>query len=908
MDFREAQIRSDSGQDLADRSDISPLRLIGHSGLFDAQYYLSSHADLAGVGAGALAHYHQYGWREGRKPNPCFDPQDYLARYPDIECEPLLHYVTVGEAEGRRPVVWFDPAWYGRTYPVPEGMLLLRHYLLNRHRNDISPMPEFDRGFYLKAYPDVADAGLDPLEHYMMQGFREARRPFPEFDPAFYRARYLANDPDANPLLHYLEHRGEEGVHPSMPKEEPSIPREVRRLTRPGPLFETRRPLPNSAARRARVLAYYLPQFHHVARNDEWWGEGFTEWTNVARGLPRFVGHYQPRVPRDLGHYTLDHPDVLRRQAEMARGAGVEGFVFYFYWFNGERLLESPLEMLLANPDIDLPFCLMWANENWSRRWDGSDDDILIAQDFRVEDEADLIACFVRHFNDPRYIHIGGRPLLMLYRPGVVPDCVATIARWRRLFVEACGADPIFVMSQSFGDSDPRKFGMDGAIEFPPHKVVGGLSTINSEIRFLDTDFTGQIYDYEQVVDNALSMPRSDFPLIRTAAPSWDNDARRQGAGLVLHGSTPALFERWLSGLIEQARQTPFHGEALICVNAWNEWAEGAYLEPDQHFGSAFLNATGRAVTGTFGAASGVRILLVGHDAFPSGAQMLLLAIGQSLKKNHGVQVQFLLLGAGAMLPQYRELGEVELVAADHPDLAERLSAIRAKGYDNAIVNTCAASVMGKALAAAGICFIQLVHEMPALLNNRRLIGVLSEAASLARQTVFPAESVARQVTAVLQQVPKATGILPQGLYNSVAFRRLARETVRTRLGIGPEDRLIVAAGYADLRKGFDLFLQLWRNTEGARRDQTRTHLIWLGAIDAQCRDWMAAEIDCARESGRFHLPGHVSDVQDYLSAADVFALTSREDPLPSVVMEALVCGLRCVALRLKIQAVRRNL
>lgn len=876
--------------------EITSLQIIGHSGLFDSHYYLSCHPDLAELGSGALAHYHQHGWREGRKPNPYFDPRWYLAQNPDVSGDPLLHYITTGESDGRRPIAWFDPVWYRETYPVPEGMLLLRHYLLNRHRSDVSPMPEFDSAFYLKAYPDVAEARLDPLEHYMVQGFREARRPFPDFDPSFYRARYLANDPNANPLLHYLTHRHRSDVHPCIPHNEPSIPREIRRNSQPGPMFETRQPLPASAVRRARVLAYYLPQFHQIPENNEWWGTGFTEWTNVARGMPRFVGHYQPRIPRDLGHYTLDNPDILRRQARMAREGGIEGFIFYFYWFNRTRLLESPLEMLLANPDIDMPFSLMWANENWSRRWDGSEDDILIAQDFRPEDEQALIACFVRHFRDPRYIHVDGRPLLMLYRPGVVPDCATTIARWRRLFREAYGAEPVFVMSQSFGDQDPGAFGMDAAIEFPPHKVVNGLPTINPEMDFLDTEFTGQVFDYAKVVDNALSMPMPDFPLIRTASPSWDNDARRQGAGLLLHGSTPALYERWLSELIENARAHPFFGEPLVCVNAWNEWAEGAYLEPDQHFGSAFLNATARAVTGFSQDATARRLILVGHDAFPAGAQMLLLHLGRILRRNHGVDVLFLLLNGGALTERYREAGSVEFLSASDPDTVSRLASFARDGYTHAIVNSSASAVIAPALNDAGISFIQLVHELPAILTNRNLVPSLATSTALARTTVFPATAVAERVTALLPAAPTATQILPQGLYNPVQFLPKRRQTLRKALGLASDDRLILGSGYGDMRKGFDLFLQLWCQTAPGKTASSHTHLIWLGDLDPDLRDWMGTEIAHAKASGRFHLPGRVGNVEDYLSAADAFVLTSREDPYPSVIMEALATGLSCVA------------
>ncbi len=879
------------------------LHLIQHSGLFDLDYYLACNPDMAPLRQEALAHYHQYGWSEGRKPNLYFDPAWYLEQNEDVAAQgidPLLHYILRGEAEGCRPGMWFDPTWYRANHEVPDGMHALRHYLLNRAGGTVSAMAEFDTPFYLRTYPDVAEAGIDPLEHYMVQGFREARRPFAGFDPAFYRQRYLDGSTDANPLLHYLAHRERADVHPSLPAGETTLPREMRRNTRPGPFFETVRALPGTAIRRARVLAYYLPQFHAMKRNDDWWGEGFTEWTNVARGLPRFAGHYQPRIPRDLGHYRLEGTAVLRRQAEMARAAGIEGFVFYFYWFNRERLLDGPLEALLADRSVALPFCLMWANENWTRSWDGSNKDVLISQDFLPEDELPLIDCFARHFADPRYIRVGGRPLLMLYRIGVIPEPAETIARWRGLFRDRAGEDPLFVMSQSFGDEDPRAYGLDGAIEFPPHKLVGGLQTINAGLTMLDTDFDGQVYDYEQVAQGALTAPAPPFPLIRTAAPSWDNDARRQGSGLVLHGSTPARYEAWLEGLVRRANAEPFHGEPIVCVNAWNEWAEGAYLEPDLHHGAAYLNATGRAVTGFGRPSLQGRMLLVGHDAFQAGAQALLLNIGRQLKRQHGVEIEFLLLGSGKLLDGYEAVGRTTVVDATDPSLPERLARLRSQGFGAAIVNSAASSPIARALSDAGIDFVLLVHELPALLGEKHLLPGLRDASLLAARTVFPAEAVRDAVRPLLPVGDERTVLLPQGLYAEVGFSGRHRATIRARLGVEAGDILLVGVGYGDMRKGFDLFLQMWRllsaRRQGGRRRHARIHALWLGNLDPGLRTYLAAELEAAVASGTFHLPGHVHDAPDHLSAADGFVLTSREDPLPSVVMEALASGLPVAA------------
>jgi hypothetical protein len=431
----------------------------------------------------------------------------------------------------------------------------------------------------------------------------------------------LHGDTSINPFLHYLEHKHLPGVLGKLPDDEVTVSRELKRFTKPGPDFEQFRGLDKGAKPRAKLLAYYLPQFHAFAENDTWWGRGFTEWTNIARGSPRFVGHYQPRVPRDLGFYNLTSADPMRAQIALAQAAGLFGWIFYYYWFNGKRLMETPLERFLDDPTLNMPFALMWANENWTRRWDGAESEVLISQDYRPEDDALMAAEFAAHFKDKRYIRVEGRPILMVYRPGLIPDTKRTVAKWRGIFRSEFNEDPILIMAQSFGAFDPAEFGMDAAIEFPPHKLTGAMPPANPQFEYLDFDFCGSIYHYDDVARVSVDEPTPRFPLIKTAVPSWDNDARRQGNGIVLANSTPAKYEAWLARLIDNAREHPFFGEPMVCINAWNEWCEGAYLEPDLHFGAAYLNATARAVAGRTRGDAVPRVVLVGHDAFPSGAQ-----------------------------------------------------------------------------------------------------------------------------------------------------------------------------------------------------------------------------------------------------------------------------------------------
>lgn len=872
------------------------LDFISKSGLFDAKYYLTQYADIAEAGVGPLEHFYETGYLEGRCPNFYFDPAWYLSHNADVRTaglHPLVHYISYGDIEGRRPSLLFDPSWYRKKFNLGETEQALLHFLRNRADCRVSPIPEFDVEHYTEANPDVRAAGIDPFAHFVCYGYREGRNPSVHFDAKFYWSRYLQGDRTQNPFLHFLAHKHEPGVFGRMPEDETSIPREVKRFTRPSAEFEEFAPLPSSAPRRAKLLTYYLPQFHAFPENDAWWGKGFTEWTNIARGLPRFKGHYQPRVPRDLGFYSLNDADTVRRQVKMAKAGGVFGFVFYYYWFNGKRLLGKPTEAFLADRSIDMPFCLMWANENWTRRWDGSDTEVLISQDYRIEDESQLVVNLDRHFKDPRYIRVEGRPVLMIYRPGLIVDGKKTIARWRQLF-ESRGENPLLVMGQTFNATDPMDFGMDGAIEFPPHKLTQDMQPVNSSLQYLDIEFEGKAYRYDDVVTASLREPVPPYPLIKTAVPSWDNDARRQGNGHVLIDSTPKKYQAWLNELVERAVKTPFFGEPFICVNAWNEWCEGAYLEPDLHYGSAYLNATARAIAGKSSENTVARVLLVGHDGFPGGSQSLLLKIGRTLTSHYGVDISMLLLDGGKLEGAYRELGPVK-IAGPSPALEAHLWSLRENGITTAIVNTSAAAAAVPALKKVGMEVTMLVHELPRILHEKNLISIARIAAQQADRIIFPSTFVRDQYCDALDiESVENMSIAPQGMYQKIEVLPALRELVRTEFGVGKAQRLIIGMGYADMRKGFDLFLQVWRLC--SKLVPLKMHFCWVGDIDSALKNMMRDEILDAEATGTFHMAGFRNDVSSFLSAADGFVLSSREDPFPSVVLEALYAGLPVMA------------
>lgn len=344
-----------------------------------------------------------------------------------------------------------------------------------------------------------------------------------------------------------------------------------------------------------RLIAFYLPQFHPIPENDKWWGRGFTEWTNVSKAVPQFKGHYQPHLPGELGFYDLRVPDVLKRQVELARTYGIYGFAFYYYWFNGKRLLEKPIEQFFSNKEIRFPFCIFWANENWTRRWDGNEEDILISQEHTPDSDHAFIKDIEPFFRDERYIRIDGKPVLLVYRVQLLTNPKETAQRWRQYCREAGLGEIYLLAGQVYGFKDPRDAGFDAAIEFPPHNTQN-VEPINNKVLNLNPEYDGYIYKYQDFA-NFFSREQKDLPyrLYKTVVPSWDNEPRKPGRGHSLAFSTPQAYQQWL---INACRSTLVQKkeERIVFINAWNEWGEGAHLEPDRRFGYGYLQSTARAL------------------------------------------------------------------------------------------------------------------------------------------------------------------------------------------------------------------------------------------------------------------------------------------------------------------------
>ena len=341
----------------------------------------------------------------------------------------------------------------------------------------------------------------------------------------------------------------------------------------------------------ATLIAFYLPQYHRVAENSEWWGPGFTEWTNVVKGRPNYDGHYQPHLPRELGFYDLSNVEVMREQADMARLYGVGAFCFYYYWFSGRRILEKPIDNFLCS-DIDMPYCLCWANENWTRTWDGDTRSVLLEQKYLESDPQAFIESLMPHFRDRRYLQVDGKPMLVVYRAKEIPDVARVFGIWREA-LKAAGFPGLHIAVVDFYDiARPDEVGADALVEFPPHKFNGPQSVPDQVPTLTNREFRGGIVDYAKVVAQSANRPVPDFTLYRGVLPSWDNTARRQNTPTILHGSSPELFEQWLRYVRAYSREAlRGRSDHFIFVNAWNEWGEGCHLEPDQKYGLRYLEA-----------------------------------------------------------------------------------------------------------------------------------------------------------------------------------------------------------------------------------------------------------------------------------------------------------------------------
>lgn len=354
-----------------------------------------------------------------------------------------------------------------------------------------------------------------------------------------------------------------------------------------------------------KLITYFLPQFHQIPENDEWWGAGFTEWTNVTKALPKFEYHYQPRLPGELGFYDLSETKTLHKQTALAKAYGIHGFCFHYYWFSGQKLLEKPIENFLSDKSIDFKFCINWANENWTRTWDGAASSVLMKQDYDLKNAPKFYEEVRPLLKDQRYICEDGKPMILIYRPLDVPNLSEWIAVWRKMAKEDGFPDLQIIGCQSIEYiEDEEKLGLDAMVQFPPHH----MSTYNETLRKHGYNFSPHIHNNPNIIFNqsfrGTVLNYSDISTcsyntespsreIEAVFPGWDNTARKSNVGTPFVFSNPIKYGNWLNNCLGRAKNK---ANNYVFVNAWNEWAEGAYLEPDRHFGFSYLEETAVAL------------------------------------------------------------------------------------------------------------------------------------------------------------------------------------------------------------------------------------------------------------------------------------------------------------------------
>ncbi len=643
-----------------------------------------------------------------------------------------------------------------------------------------------------------------------------------------------------------------------------------------------------------KLISFYLPQFHSIPENDEWWGEGFTEWTNVKPAQPQFVGHYQPHVAGDLGYYNLLDSDIQHHQVELAKLYGIEGFCFYFYWFDGKRLLEKPAENYLKDERLDFPFCLCWANENWSRRWDGLDSEILIGQEHSAEDDIAFIEYVSRYLKDERYIKIDGKPLLLVYRPSLLPSAKETVKRWREWCRNNDVGEIYLAYTQSFESVDPRKYGFDAAIEFPPNNMAPPL--ITSEVMDRSPAFTGQIYDWRAFLERSNAYKKTSYTLFRGVNPGWDNTARRKSNGTILYGSSPLGYKRWLSNAVEDT-VTRFSNkdERLIFINAWNEWAEGAHLEPDARYGYAYLQATRDALNPNE-ATHKNSILLVTHDCHPHGAQFLILETARQLR-TIGFEVAILVLGGGSLLEDFSRVGKtLEATQANKQDVWEFLSDIRTKGTKDVITSTVVSGQILPQLKNLGFRVLSLIHEMPGVIRDMKQEENAELIATMADKVVFPAKLVNQGFSEIVPVNIDKVVIRPQGLLRKNPYknkRNEAHQEVCKKHQFPEDTQFVLSIAYVDSRKGADLFVEI---AAEVLKTRPKTVFIWVGHAEAEMKQKVESRIKQLGIQDSILFTGFDREPMIYYAAASVYALTSREDPFPNVVLESAEVGVPVIA------------
>ena len=352
-----------------------------------------------------------------------------------------------------------------------------------------------------------------------------------------------------------------------------------------------------------KLIAFYLTQYHENEINNKYFGKGFMEWYNVTKCIPQFKGHYQPHLPIDVGFYDLSNDDIMYRQIELAKQYGIYGFCFYYYWFSGDKLLEKPLENFLNNKELDIPFFLFWANETWTCLWDNGDNKKIIKkQELKDDDSEKFCNDIIKYFKDDRYIKIDNKPLLIIYKWSIFEkEKFKNFLEFLTKYTISEGFDGLYIIwnDDAIGNINIKEYSGDAIVEFSNRQLQRGLQLLNLSRNFVIPSFKGQVFDIKKSLEKNLHLSENKDKTFKTVCCGWDNSPRKAFSNATIFSMTPKDYKKWLKDVILWTKKKYKKDEQFVFINAWNEWAEGAHLEPDQHYGYAYLQATKEALEET---------------------------------------------------------------------------------------------------------------------------------------------------------------------------------------------------------------------------------------------------------------------------------------------------------------------
>ena len=769
----------------------------------------------------------------------------------------------------------------------------------------------FDAEAYLQKYPDVAEKNIDPYIHYCIWGWWKGCNPNDNFDIV----EYLKEHPD-------VLWEGKEPYFTRMAKsdEKVSISSEVEKspasqtttvqvmedlysaYSKPSE-FPYQEPESDFKIRQAgvKVIPFYLPQYHPIPENDKFWGKGFTEWTNVAKARPLFQGHYQPHLPGELGYYDTRLREVLERQIELAKQVGIYGFCLHHYWFNGKPLLRVPYNHIMDNPDLDIKFCLNWANEPWTAKFDGYGDknigNILLEQRHNPDDDIAFVHDIAPALADERYIRIDDRPILLVYRTDLFPNIRETADRWRQFCLEEGLGDLFLVgIQNSFEKTKtPATYNFDALVEFPPLSFE--RKDVRNEVNLYDPDFPGEVLSYQAIVDSALEKKVPDYTLFRGAMPGWDNTARRMNCA-IFEGSSPDSYQKWLTSICRYTVDHLPEDKRLVFINAWNEWGEGAYLEPDRVYGYAYLNATARALisqddtkTRQYCLSNRGVILFIGHDAARAGAQILLLDIIRWIKTHTDFEIRVLLVKSGAILDTYQKL--VPTIVIEHlqkqhsrEELSQKIKDFHGENIKLVYLNSVVSAASLPYLDHIEAPIIAHYHELEESIRKYAGTDKVSLIDNVASQYIAASEPVASNL--VHRHGIDAKKIETIDAFIAPTSKQLDSIDVhseRLRLGLPADKIIIFGCGTRDWRKGPDIFVEVAKSL--INRGETGFHFCWIGPAIPGEYDDLEIGVEMNGLSGEISFAGMQINPREFFALGDIFLLSSREDPFPLVCLEA---------------------